>query len=131
MGEPKKAISYIRHELMLQKDSAQLYGIYLSLSDAYYKSSQNDSAVYYAYKSLSSPKFYTKANACIILEDVARKKGDFAEALRFKDNYEAYIDSTKHIERAKEILAVEEETLLQQSEQKEEILQVKKNLIIL
>jgi tetratricopeptide repeat protein len=118
MGEPKKAISYIRRELMLQKDTAQLYGIYLSLGDAYYKSSQNDSAVYYAYKSLSSPSFYTKANACIIFEDVARKKGDFAEALHFKDKYEAYMDSTKHIERTKELLAVEEETLLQQSEQK-------------
>lgn len=118
MGEPKKAISYIRRELMLQKDTAQLYSIYLSLGDAYYKSSQNDSAVYYAYKSLSSPSFYTKAGACTILEDLARKKGDFAEALHFKDKYEAYIDSTKHIERAKEILAVEEETLLQQSEQK-------------
>lgn len=118
MGEPTMAISYIRRELILQKDTAQLYGIYLSLGDAYRRSNQNDSAVYYAYKSLSSPSFYTKANACIILEDVARKKGDFAEALHFKDSYEAYIDSTKHIERTKEILAVEEETLLQQSEQK-------------
>lgn len=118
MEEPEKAISYIRRELMLQKDTAQLYGIYLSLGDAYYKSNQNDSAVYYAHKCLSSPSFYTKANACIIFEDVARKKGDFAEALHFKDNYEAYMDSTKHIERTKEILAVEEETLLQQSEQK-------------
>lgn len=118
MGEPTMAISYIRRELILQKDTAQLYGIYLSLGDAYRRSNQNDSAVYYAYKSLSSPSFYTKANACIILEDVARKKGDFAEALHFKDSYEAYIDSTKHIERTKEILAVEKETLLQQSEQK-------------
>ncbi len=118
MGEPEKAISYIKRELMLQKDTTQLYGIYLSLSDAYRRSNQNDSAVYYAYKSLSSPRFYTKAGACIILEDVARKKGDFAEALRFRDNYEAYMDSTKHIERAKEVLAVEKETLLQQSEQK-------------
>ncbi len=118
MEEPEKAISYIRRELMLQKDTAQLYGIYLSLGDAYYKSNQNDSAVYYAHKCLSSPSFYTKANACIIFEDVARKKGDFAEALRFRDDYEAYMDSTKHIERAKEVLAVEKETLLQQSEQK-------------
>lgn len=118
MGEPEKAISYIRRELMLQKDTAQLYGIYLSLGDAYSRSNQNDSAVYYAYKSLFSPSFYTKAGACIILEDVARKKGDFTEALHFKDNYEAYMDSTKHIERTKEILVVEEETLLQQSEQK-------------
>ena len=118
MGEPQKAISYIRRELMLQKDTAQLYGIYLSLGDAYYKSNQNDSAVYYAHKCLSAPSFYTKASACIIFEDVARKKGNFAEALHFKDKYEAYIDSTKHIERTKEILAVEEETLLQQSEQK-------------
>ena len=82
MGEPEKAISYIRRELMLQKDTAQLYGIYLSLGDAYSRSNQNDSAVYYAYKSLFSPSFYTKAGACIILEDVARKKGDFTEALR-------------------------------------------------
>lgn len=118
MGEPRKAISFIRRELVLQKDTAQLYGIYLSLGDAYYKSNQNDSAVYYAHKCLSSPSFYTKANACIIFEDVARKKGDFAEALHFRDNYEAYMDSTKHHERTKEILAVEEETLLQQSEQK-------------
>ena len=118
MGEPKKAITFIRRELMLQKDTAQLYGIYLSLGDAYYQRNQNDSAVYYANKCLSSPSFYTKANACIILENVARKKRDFAKALQFKDNYEAYIDSTKHIERTKKILAVEEETLLQQSEQK-------------
>lgn len=118
MEKPQKAIAYIRRELMLQKDTTQLYGIYLSLGDAYRRSDQNDSAIYYAYKSLSSPSFYTKASACIILEDVARKKGDFAEALHFKDNYEAYMDSTKHIERTKKILAVEEETLLQQSEQK-------------
>lgn len=118
MEKPEKAISYIRRELMLQKDTTQLYGIYLSLSDAYYKSNQNDSAVYYAHKCLFSPSFYTKAGACIILENVARKKGNFAEALHFKDNYEVYMDSTKHIERTKEILAVEKETLLQQSEQK-------------
>ncbi|MBD3590989.1 lipopolysaccharide assembly protein LapB [Bacteroides sp. GM023] len=118
MGEPKKAISYIRRELMLQKDTAQLYGIYLSLGDAYRRSNKNDSAVYYAYKSLASPSFYTKANACTILEDVARKKGDFAEAIHFKDNYEAYMDSTKQLEHTKEILSAEEETLLQQSEQK-------------
>lgn len=118
MGEPEKAIAYIRRELILQKDTTQLYGIYLSLGDAYNRSNQNDSAVYYAYKSLFSPSFYTKAGACIILEDVARKKGDFIEALHFKDNYEEYMDSTKHIERTKEILAVEEKTLLQQSEQK-------------
>ena len=118
MEKPEKAISYIRRELMLQKDTTQLYGIYLSLSDAYYKSNQNDSAVYYAHRCLFSPSFYTKAGACIILENVARKKGNFAEALHFKDNYEVYMDSTKHIERTKEILAVEKETLLQQSEQK-------------
>lgn len=74
MEKPEKAISYIRRELMLQKDTTQLYGIYLSLSDAYYKSNQNDSAVYYAHKCLFSPSFYTKAGACIILENVARKK---------------------------------------------------------
>lgn len=118
MGKPEKAIAYIRRELILQKDTTQLYGIYLSLGDAYSRSNQHDSAVYYAYKGLFSPSFYTKAGACIILEDVARKKGDFIEALHFKDNYEEYMDSTKHIERTKEILAVEEETLLQQSEQK-------------
>lgn len=118
MEEPEKAISYIRRELMLQKDNTQLYGIYLSLSDAYCKSNQYDSAVYYAYKSLSSPSFYTKAGACFILEGVARKKGNFAEALHFKDEYEAYIDSTKHTERTKEVLIAEEETLLQQHEQK-------------
>ncbi|MEY8685415.1 hypothetical protein AB9N12_04485 [Bacteroides sp. AN502(2024)] len=118
MEKPEKAISCIRRELILQKDTAQSYGTYLSLSDAYLRSNQNDSAVYYAHKSLSSPNFYTKAGACIILEDVARKKGDFAEALRFRDDYEAYMDSTKHIERTKEILAVEKEILLQQNEQK-------------
>lgn len=118
MEDPEKAISYTRRELILQKDTTQLYGTYLSLSDAYFKSNQNDSAVYYANKSLSSPSFYTKAGACFILEGVARKKGNFAEALHFKDEYDAYIDSTKHIERTKEVLIVEEETLLQQHEQK-------------
>lgn len=118
MEDPEKAISYIRRELILQKDTTQLYGTYLSLSDAYFKSNQNDSAVYYANKSLSSSSFYTKAGACVILEGVARKKGNFAEALHFKDKYGAYIDSTKHIERTKEVLIVEEETLLQQHEQK-------------
>lgn len=118
MGKPDKAISYIRRELMLQKDSTQLYGTYLSLSDAYRRSNQNDSAVYYAIKSLSSPNFYTKANACIILEDLARKKGKFTEALHFKDCHEAYMDSTKHMESTKEVLEVEKETLLQQHEQK-------------
>lgn len=118
MREPKKAISYIRRELILQKDTAQLYGISLSLGDAYYKSNQNDSAVYYANKSLSSPNFYTKAGACVILEKLARKKGNFAEALHFKDLYEAYMDSTKHVERTKEVLEAEKETLLQQHEQK-------------
>lgn len=118
MGKPEKAISYIRRELMLQKDTAQLYDIYLSLGNAYYKSNQNDSATYYAHKCLSSPSFYTKADACIILEDIAREKGNFAEELHIKNKYEAYMDSIKHIEHAKEFLAVEEETLLQQIEQK-------------
>lgn len=117
MGEPKKAISYARRELMLQTDTTQLYGTYISLSDAYHKINQNDSALYYAYKSLSSPSFYNKASACNILEDIARQKGDFAEAMRFKDKYEAFVDSTKHMERTKEVLAVEKEILLQQHEQ--------------
>lgn len=118
MGKPNKAISYIRRELLLQKDTTQLYGTYLSLSDAYRRSNQNDSAVYYAAKSLSSPNFYTKANACIILEDLARKEGKFTKALHFKDCHEAYMDSTKHMESTKEVLEVEKETLLQQHEQK-------------
>lgn len=121
MGELGKAISYIRRELMLQKDTIQLYGTYLSLSDAYRKSNQNDSAVYYANKSLSSPSFYTKASACIILEDIARQKGDFEEVVYFKDKYETYLDSTKHIERTKKVLAVEKEILLHQHEQKYKI----------
>lgn len=86
MGELGKAISFIRRELTLQKDTIQLYGTYLSLSDAYRKSNQNDSAVYYANKSLSSPSFYTKASACIILEDIARQKGDFEEVVYLKTN---------------------------------------------
>lgn len=118
MGELGKAISFIRRELTLQKDTIQLYGTYLSLSDAYRKSNQNDSAVYYANKSLSSPSFYTKASACIILEDIARQKGDFEEVVYFKDKYETYLDSTKHIERTKKVLAVEKEILLHQHEQK-------------
>lgn len=118
MGEPQKAILHIRRELMLQKDTTQLYGIYLSLSDAYRKINQTDSAFYYAYKSLSSPSYYTKANACIILESLERKKGDFAKALQFNDSYKAYMDSTKHIEQTKEVLTAEKEVLLKQHEQR-------------
>lgn len=118
MGEPAKAISYINRELRLQKDTTQRYGTYLSLSDAYSRNGQYDSAVYYAQKSILSPNYYTKADACIILEEASKQNGNLTEALQFKDKYVAYMDSAEQTKRTIEVLTAEKDILLQQEKQK-------------
>lgn len=110
------AVAYARWQLALSDASQSIMG-YFSLGDAYLKMNQYDSAAIYLTKCLSGDNYRIKENACMLLVDIARAKGELKNELKFSQFVVLYRDSLKH---AAEVLNISDidDMHSQQAEQK-------------
>lgn len=93
MNNFPKALYYAKQRLSLLDNTTDCYGTFLLLGDAYYGLADFDSAMVYLNRSILSSNIYTKQSAFMRLSDIARKRGNLKEALRYGDCYLAYRDS--------------------------------------
>lgn len=70
---------------------------YAILADYYHHINQLDSAIFYYTKAASFNDFYQKQGSYKGLGNIARKKGQYKEAMEYFDKYLIYTDSIKEI----------------------------------
>jgi len=70
---------------------------YAILADYYYRINQLDSATFYYTKAANFNDFYQKQGGYEGLGNIARKKGQYKEAIEYFDKYLTYTDSIKKI----------------------------------
>lgn len=113
MDMRRKAIEYAKLSIENQDNTQMLYRRYLLLGDAYYKTSQYDSALIYLNKAINSKDHSTKAGAFMRLADIAHKQGDLEKALKMERNYSSHLDSTQQKQQSSAIVTTEKNILIQ------------------
>lgn len=91
------AATYARRQIALSDTSQSIMG-YFSLGNAYLKMNQYDSATIYLTKCLSDDNYRNyriKENACMLLVDIARTKGDLKNEIKFSKFVVRYRDNLK------------------------------------
>lgn len=104
---------------------------YAILADYYHRTNQADSAIFYYTKAASFNDFYQKQSSYKGLGNIARKKGQYKEAMEYFDKYLIYTDSIKEIINTETIrkmqslynyqLKEEKNRKLQQENEKQEL----------
>ena len=113
IGDKKKALQYAKMSISLQEDTTHCYYSFLVLGEAYFKTGKYDSASYYLSKSLTSPDYGIKADACMRLADIANKQGDTSASLVMERMYSAYRDSMEQYSQHTKILEAEQRMAIQ------------------
>ncbi len=91
----ERALVYAKRNYALQFDTMQYYRGLVYLGDVYFRAGEYDSAEYYFERCRQAPSYISKANAYMRLSSIAQKRGNYAEALDFRKEYEACADSAK------------------------------------
>lgn len=87
------AYYYIMESLKHIYDINDYYPIYLTLGKLFYKMGKADSARYYLFKSMDSPKLETRAGSYFFLYKLAKEKRQWETYALFQEKYETLRDS--------------------------------------
>lgn len=93
---PQQALQYARLNYINLNDSLFAYRAFLLLGNAYFINQQYDSAKIFLQKILKAEKYYdTKADAYMLLAEIARLKGDIQTFAHMERNRATYQDSAR------------------------------------
>ena len=94
-SEAKKCISPALENI----DSASISSIYYIVSNIYYETQQQDSAVYYYNKLLQYGNVYGKQSAFLHLSEIALKDKKYHDFMNLQDSLRTYNDSIKFMDK--------------------------------
>lgn len=109
MGE--KAVVFAKLNVSHQNNYHMLCRAYLILGDAYYKTSQYDSASNYLSKALYSEDNLTKAGVYMRLADIDKKLGKLDSALEMERKYSYHLDNARQKQQGSAIIQIEKNML--------------------
>lgn len=87
-------------------DSANISAVYYILSNIYYNTNQQDSAIYYFNKLLLYGNVYGKQSAFLRLSEIALKENRIDRFKFFHDSLRYYDDSIKHLNNAEAVIRI-------------------------
>ena len=87
-------------------DSANISAVYYILSNIYYNTNQQDSAIYYFNKLLQYGNVYGKQSAFLRLSEIALKENRIDRFKFFHDSLRYYDDSIKHLDNAEAVIRI-------------------------
>ena len=89
-----KALEYSRLSYSIREDTIHCYRTFLMLGNAYFLNAKYDSASVFLHKVFTADRFYdTKANACMLLSEIAQIRGDKDSVIIIKKKRAVYLDS--------------------------------------
>ena len=89
-----KALEYSRLSYSIREDTIHCYRTFLMLGNAYFLNAKYDSASVFLHKVFTADRFYdTKANACMLLSEIAQLRGDKDSAFFYEKKRAVYLDS--------------------------------------
>ncbi len=105
MPKPIQALQYARLNYACLKDTLHCYRTFLLLGNAYFLNGQYDSADIFLQKVLKAERYYdTKADACMLLSEIAQKKGDMETSILLERKRTIYQDSARINQQGHDIL---------------------------
>ena len=105
MPKPIQALQYARLNYACLKDTLHCYRTFLLLGNAYFLNGQYDSADIFLQKVLKAKRYYdTKADACMLLSEIAQKKGDMETSILLERKRTIYQDSARINQQGHDIL---------------------------
>lgn len=87
-------------------DSSSISGIYYIISNIYYNTNFQDSAIYYFNKLLQYGNVYGKQSAFLRLSEIALKENRIDRFKFFHDSLRYYDDSIKHLDNAEAVIRI-------------------------
>lgn len=105
MSKPEQALKYARLNYSGLKDTLHCYRTFLLLGNAYFINARYDSATIFLQKVFEAERYYdTKADACMLLSEIAQKKGDMEASIRLERKGAMYQDSAQINQQSHSIL---------------------------
>ncbi|WP_297329283.1 hypothetical protein [uncultured Bacteroides sp.] len=96
MPKPRQALQYARLNYACLKDTLHCYRTFLLLGNAYFLNGQYDSAGIFLQKTFKAERYYdTKADACMLLSEIAQKKGNMETCTLLERKRTMYQDSAQ------------------------------------
>lgn len=88
------ALEYSRLSYSIREDTVHCYRTFLLLGNAYFLNAEYDSASIFLHKVFTADRFYdTKANACMLLSEIAQLRGNKDSAFFYEKKRAVYLDS--------------------------------------
>lgn len=105
MPKPRQALKYASLNYAYLKDTLHCYRTFLLLGHAHFLNNQYDSADIFLKKTLKAERYYdTKKDACMLLSQIAQKKGNMETALLWERKRSIYQDSAQTCQQTHGIL---------------------------
>ncbi|WP_139822900.1 tetratricopeptide repeat protein [Massilibacteroides vaginae] len=109
-GDYEKALRYNKEGLQLNIQQGNIRNLAqnrLNVGTAYYQIEKLDSAIFYLKDALQTSNIYIIRGANMMLYLIAKKQGNYIEAIDYNEEYLIYNDSIKNIDKTKAIAEVQ------------------------